>query len=225
MVEEFPAVVGMETQERHGEGFADTVHGTADALLALAPHGLQLGPAGRDVDGEERGEKEAVRAGPAVREQVRLHVARLHVGPLAEGAHGHLGPHRRETRAGRGDAVAPMEPAHGPQEPIERGGTDLHQERCAAPPRAAVPRGAPRPRPVPAERAPSASSRDSRWLPTRAPRRAAVSSGRTAAGVPPGRRARFGRRRSRRMATLRSRSVIRQNSSNRRPFSRREANR
>jgi hypothetical protein len=39
-------------------------HGTPDALVALAPDGLQLRPPRGDVDGEERGEVEAVVLSP-----------------------------------------------------------------------------------------------------------------------------------------------------------------
>jgi hypothetical protein len=100
------------------------VHGGAHTLVALAPHGLQLGPAGGDVEGEERGEEEAVGAFPAVREQIGLQVAGGHLGPLTDGPQRELGPQGGEAGAGRRDAVAPVLPAHGAQEPIDGGGTD-----------------------------------------------------------------------------------------------------
>ncbi len=57
-------------------------------------------------------------------EQVCLHGARRHVRPLAEGAQRDLSPQGGEAGAGRGEAVAPVLPAHGAQEPIDGGGTD-----------------------------------------------------------------------------------------------------
>jgi hypothetical protein len=124
VVEELSAVVGMEGEQGHRQGLAGQVHGAAHALVALAPHGLQLGPAGGDVDGEERGEVEAVCAFPAVGEQIRLQLAGEHIGPLPEGAQRDLGPQGGEARAGRREAVAPVLPAHGAQKPIDGRGTD-----------------------------------------------------------------------------------------------------
>ena len=117
----------MEAEQWHGEGAADGTHGHADPTVALAPHGFQFGPAGGDIDSEQRGEIEPMRGLPAVRQQIRLQVAGRHVDPFGEGAQRDLGAQGRETRAGRRQAVAPVQPADGPQEPIDGGRADLQE--------------------------------------------------------------------------------------------------
>ena len=64
VVEELPAIVGVEAPQGHREGAAGEVDSGADALVALAPDGLQFGPPGGDVGGEKRGEEEAAGAFP-----------------------------------------------------------------------------------------------------------------------------------------------------------------
>src|SRR5579884_1238504 len=45
VVQELAAVVGVQAEQRHREGLPDGLHGAADTFVALAPHGLQFGPA------------------------------------------------------------------------------------------------------------------------------------------------------------------------------------
>ena len=98
--------------------------GGADSFLALAPDGLEVDPRGRDIDGAEGVEVEALGRGAAVGDQVQFEEAGLGVGPLGEGADGDLvlepgaGAGRREAPVGQG---APK----GRQEAGEGGGADL----------------------------------------------------------------------------------------------------
>ena len=84
----------------------------ADALLALAPDGLQLDPRGGDIDGAEGAEVEALGARAAVGDQIDLQEARLGIVPLGEGANGDL---VLEPSPGpRGGGAAPRAAWRGP---------------------------------------------------------------------------------------------------------------
>ena len=101
--------------------------GPADALLALAPDGLQLDPARGDIDGAEGAEVEALGAAAAVGDQIDLEEPGPGIVPLGEGANGDLvleprpgprdgRPAPRVLRAGRR------------QQPGEGGATGLPHE-------------------------------------------------------------------------------------------------
>src|ERR1700741_4983773 len=66
LVDELGAVVTVEADERHGQELPHAMDSAAHPVLALAPDGLPLHPAGSDIDGAEGAEVEALGAAAAV---------------------------------------------------------------------------------------------------------------------------------------------------------------
>lgn len=108
---------------------ADEAHRGADALVVHAADGLELGPAGSDIDGDERGQVEARGALPAMADEIGLEAARVGRAPFAEGPHGDLGGEGGVTRAGGGEATR-VAPTIGAQEPVDRRGADAQEYRA-----------------------------------------------------------------------------------------------
>ena len=124
VVDELGAVVAVQAAQGHRQTLADVVDGGADSFLALAPDDLEVDPRGRDIDGAERVEVEALGRGAAVGDQVQFEEAGLGVGPLGKGADGDL---VLEPGAGAGRREAPVREGapKGRQEAGEGGGADL----------------------------------------------------------------------------------------------------
>jgi len=126
-VDEFGAVVAIETEERQGQARADAMDGPPDALLPLTPDGLQFDPRGGDVHRAERAQVEALGLRAAVGDEIDLEEAGPGVGPVGEGANRDFvlqdGAGAREGRAAR-RVLGPG----GAEEPGERGAARLAHE-------------------------------------------------------------------------------------------------
>src|SRR5262245_21963958 len=90
LIDELGAVVAVQADERHRQELAHAMNGAAHAVLALAPDGLQLDPAGGDINGAESTEVEALGAAAAVGDQVDLEETGASIVPLGEGTNGNL---------------------------------------------------------------------------------------------------------------------------------------
>jgi len=101
----------------------------AHALLAFAPDGLELGPAGDDVDGTERTEIEPEGGGAAVGDEIPFQKPGAGIVPFGKGADGDL---VLQPGAGAGDAAPaerPGRPDRGEQ-PLEGRGAHLPEGRA-----------------------------------------------------------------------------------------------
>src|SRR5207247_10933459 len=56
LIEELTAVVAVPFAKREGKASPQVPHALRDAVIVHPPNGLQLGPAGRDIDRHQRGE-------------------------------------------------------------------------------------------------------------------------------------------------------------------------
>src|SRR3989449_1016736 len=118
LVEELAAIVTMPLAQREGEPGAEVLQPIADMVIVQPPQGLQFGPAGGHVDGDEGGEVKARGGLAAMQDEIPLDRPRGDAGPLAPRAHRHLSPQARHPRGGpAGLAAAP--PPQRPQEPVE----------------------------------------------------------------------------------------------------------
>src|SRR6266851_6552141 len=127
LVDELAAVVAVESEQRHGQALAHAMHAPAHPLVPLAPDGLELDPGGGDVDGAEGAEVEALRAGPAMRDEIDFEKSGPRVVPLREGADGDLVAEPGPDPRGGGPAQGPGGPRGGEQ-PAEGGGTHVADE-------------------------------------------------------------------------------------------------
>jgi hypothetical protein len=76
------------------------MHGIADAVLAETPDRLELGPGGRDVNGEQRREVKAARGFAAAHGEIALQGARRDRGPVVPRLQRNLLPQDRERGTG-----------------------------------------------------------------------------------------------------------------------------
>jgi len=106
----------------------EVLDAAGDALVVQAPDGLQLGPGGGDVDGDEGGAIQARGGLPAMQHEIALQGAGGDAGPLAPGAQRHLGA---EGAQGRREApgLPPPAAAQGAQQPVEGGGAGGGERR------------------------------------------------------------------------------------------------
>jgi hypothetical protein len=88
-VDELRAVVAIEA-EGHRQPLLDVMDGAAHAALAFAPDGIELDPAGADVDRAEGVQGEPLGARPAVGDEIDLEEAEPGIIPVGEGAEGDL---------------------------------------------------------------------------------------------------------------------------------------
>src|SRR5712692_9762961 len=127
LVDELAAVVAVKPEERHGEALARAMHTPAPPLVPLAPDRLEFDPGGGDVDGAEGAQGEALRSGPAMRDEIDFEKAGPRVVPLREGADGDLVAEPGPDPRGGGPARGPGG-ARGGEQPTERGGTNVADE-------------------------------------------------------------------------------------------------
>src|SRR5574339_422228 len=87
-IDELAAVVAVPGPQGEGQARVEVLDGACDPLMVQVVQGLQLGPAGGHVDGDQRCAV-APRGGLAtVQHQIALQGARRDAGPLAPGAQG-----------------------------------------------------------------------------------------------------------------------------------------
>src|SRR5712692_1195211 len=127
LVDELAAVVAVKPEERHGEALARAMHTPAPPLVPLAPDRLEFDPGGGDVDGAEGAQGEALRSGPAMRDEIDFEKAGPRVVPLREGADGDLVAEPGPDPRGGGPARGPGGPRGG-EEPAEGGRTHVADE-------------------------------------------------------------------------------------------------
>jgi hypothetical protein len=127
-IDELGAVVGIQAAERHGQAPSNLMDGALDAGEVLAPQRVELHPAGRDVDGAQRIEKEGPGGRPAVRDQIDFQEARLGVIPLGKRPNGDLVLEPGAGPGGAGAAPRPMGARRGEQS-LERGEAGLAEQR------------------------------------------------------------------------------------------------
>jgi len=94
LIEELTAVVAVPFAKREGKASPQVPHALRDAVIVHPPNGLQLGPAGRDIDRHQRGEMKPRGGFAAMEDEIALDRAWPHAGPLAPSAHRDLGPER-----------------------------------------------------------------------------------------------------------------------------------
>ncbi len=101
----------------------------ADPVVALAPEGLALGPAGGDVDGHEGRQVEARGGLATVGHEIGLEGPRLDVLPVAEGAEGDLRGERGMAGAGGREAAGGAAAVRA-EETVDRGGAEPQERRA-----------------------------------------------------------------------------------------------
>ena len=126
LVDELGARITVPAEQGHRQALAGVMNRAAHALLALAPHRLELGPTGDDVDGAQGTEVEAEGAGPAVGDEIAFEEAGARIVPVGKGADGDL---VFEPRARTRDSAPARRPrgAGGREEALEGGGADAAQ--------------------------------------------------------------------------------------------------
>ena len=90
-VDELTAIVTVPLAQGEGQPLVEVLDGAGDAPVVQVPEGLQFGPAGGHVDGDQRGAVPAGRGLPAMQDQIALQRARRDAGPFAPRAQRHLG--------------------------------------------------------------------------------------------------------------------------------------
>src|SRR5262249_40661415 len=119
--------------QRHREAPTDLVDAGAHAVITLAPHGLGVGPAGGDIDGDEGGEGEAFSTLAAMADEIGLETGGGNDLPLAEGADGARGGEGGGeggmAGAGGGEAMGMVSPMRA-QETINRRGANAQEGRA-----------------------------------------------------------------------------------------------
>ena len=118
----------MPCAQREGQALLDELNAAGDALVMQAPDGLQLGPHGGNVDGDQRGAIQTLCGFPAIQDQIALQRPRGDAGPLAPGAQGHAGADTVQRR-GEAPGLAPAATAEGAQQPVERSGAGGREGR------------------------------------------------------------------------------------------------
>jgi hypothetical protein len=106
----------------------DVLDAAGDALLVQAPDGLQFGPRGGHVDGDERGDIPALGGLAAMQHEIALQGPGGNAGPLAPGAQRHLGAQVAKARR-EAPGLTRAAAAQGAQQPVQGGGAGRGQGR------------------------------------------------------------------------------------------------
>jgi len=122
VVEEFAAVIGVQSAQGEGQGLADLLEGLQNAGFASSLHGPGFHPAGEDVGEVEGVKKLALGGRPGMGHQIHFHRARALDIPVV-GLDGDLVPEQR-ARFGASVEAAFESASVGFQGPVEGAGAD-----------------------------------------------------------------------------------------------------